>query len=382
MSRLRQTIIRAIAITLFIIAALNSPSSAGDGERTAFTIMSIENQYFTTPYERMAILGGAYMGTEGTPASVILNPAALHSIRKADAMVTWTQKNYKGTGGAAGRDKDEDISAQLSDTGLYMALPLGGHGSVMAFGADMFDTSFSSSPMTEPRDTGSRIFAAFSSPMSRNLSWGYGLMYLDDTYAWGTGWFDGRRFSRFHMKNQSQSWRHRLAVQGGGSSAFRWGFQYTLGYGDGSNYWNGTDIGGRERLQYNALRGGGQWALSKRTKLACDIEYQWSDFQFGHHPVSTGRGGGVAFYRGGTMRTMVGIEQGISDSFALRGGYRFSSFNMEDFCNRNAQHDASTASLGIDWKLDGDRLNLSWNGEYTWMGYGDFTQSLSLKYQF
>ncbi|MGV8120778.1 MAG: hypothetical protein AB2L14_13550 [Candidatus Xenobiia bacterium LiM19] len=379
--RCRAAILIAI-LSLFAVMILYSPSSAGDGERTAFTIMSIDNQFFTTPYERTAILGGAYMGREGSPASVILNPAALHSLRKADAMVTWTQKNYKGTGGAAGKNNDEDISAQLSDTGLYVALPLGDHGSVMAFGADMFDTSFSSSPMTEPKDTGSRVFAAFSSPLSKSLSWGYGLMYLDDNYAWGTGWFDGRQFSRFYLKNQSQSWRHRLALQGNGNGSFCWGLQCTLGYGDGVNYWNGIESSGRDKLQYSALRGGGQWVLSKRTKLACDIECQWNDIQFGHHPVSTGKGGGAAYYKGDVLRAMAGIEQSVGDSIVLRGGYRYSSFKMEDFCNRNAQHDASTASLGIDWKLDGDRLNLSWNGEYTWLGYGDFTQTLSLRYRF
>jgi len=373
---------QAFLQALLILVLLHSPSHAGDGERTAYTIMSIDNQFFTTPYERTAIMGGAYMGREGTPASVILNPAALYSIKKVDAMVTFTQKNFKGIGGTASRNNDEAISAQLCDTGLYIALPLGTHSSVMAFGADIFDTTFSSSPMTEPRDLGSRIYAAFSSPLNKNASWGYGLMYLDDTYAWGTGWYNGKQFSKFHMKNQSQSWRHRLAMQGNSGGPFCWGIQCTFGYGDSSNNWNGVENSGREKNQYTAFRGGGQWTLSKRTKLACDIEWQWTDIQFGHHPVSTGKGGGAAFYRGDTLRAMIGIEQSLSNSFSLRGGYRHSSYKMEDFCNRNALHDVNTASLGFDWKLDGDRLNLSWNGEYTWMGYGDFTQTVSLRYRF
>lgn len=357
---------------------------AGEKEGVAFVIMSIDHHFFTTPYERTAIMGGAYMGREGSPASVVLNPAALYSIKRPDAMATWTQCNWKGDGGAIGRTSTqavtESVNAQLTDTGIYVALPLGAQGGVLAIGADSFNTTYSAWSVTEPRDNGSRLFAAYSSSLGKNISWGYGLMCLDDCYGWGTRWYNGISLSKYDMKHQSQNWRHRLALQGDNGGSFRWGIQGTYGYGEGDNYWNGVDNDGKERLECTAFRGGVQWQLSRRTRLACDIDWQNIDIQFGKHTAAIGHSA-TAYYKGTTLRAMLGLEYSLSKSLSLRGGYRHSSFNVEDLCNKNAMQGINTAALGLDYRLD-DRLNVSWNGEYTWMGYGDFTQSLSIRYSF
>lgn len=124
-----------------------------------------------------------------------------------------------------------------------------------------------------------------------------------------------------------------------------------------------------------------QWQISKRTNLACDIDWQNIDLQFGRHTAAIGYST-PAYYKGTTLRAMLGLEHSLSNSLGLRCGYRHSSFNIEDLCHKNAMQGINTAAFGLDCKLDGDRLTVSWNGEYTWMGYGDFTQSFSMRYRF
>jgi hypothetical protein len=356
-------------------------AQCGENERVGFTVTSMTRQFFNTGLEQAAIMGGAYMGREGTAGSVVLNPAALAFLKKADAQAYYMTGSYSGTGGGVNRFTDEEITAQYSDGGVYASFPIGS-GSVLGIGGNTFSTTFSFSPVSDPVQNGSRINAACAIKLNDNLSIGYGVMALHDHHGWGANNFNREtmQLANLKWKLESDSWRHRLGMQGIGGNGMRWGVQATFGYGNSTNLWNGVNTGGENYLSDFGLRAGFEKSLSRNSKLAFDLEWQRIDLEFGRHapPLSSRQ----CCFNGNMYRAMLGFEQKLGKNIDLQIGYRQNKVNtLVDFCGRPVDCNYSTAALGIKGHL-GENCYILANTEYSWIARGDSLTTATINFSF
>ncbi len=86
---------KTLSIMLMLFIVLTSGAGfAGDVE--SFNSRLFDLQYFTRPFERAAVAGGAWEGAEGSAASVVQNPAALGSVEKPELLAYWTLNYLRG----------------------------------------------------------------------------------------------------------------------------------------------------------------------------------------------------------------------------------------------------------------------------------------------
>ena len=134
---------------LVVLAAMMGASMAlgGSNERAEFTTNVFDLQFFATPYERSARLGGAYMGDRGSATSVCLNPAALTTLHGPNARGYWAFNRLDGEGGVGGPGvrgpgENETIIARLSDGGLYFASGIASVPGTFGVGGDVFGSDY------------------------------------------------------------------------------------------------------------------------------------------------------------------------------------------------------------------------------------------------
>ena len=381
-SRLQPT---PLWMSLILLASLPGIASAasGDRDRVGFTILMMDKQFFTTPYERAATVGGAYMGQEGSADAVIKNPAGLGRLAAPEAMTYWVFSSYGGNGGANGPNSNEAIRGQLSDEGGYFAMPIPSVPVVIGVGADYLASSFSDAPVTQPSQRGHRVSGALAARISDRLTVGYGLTHLNDHHAWGTSWPVPGVLPPpiVHWVNDSESWRHRIGIQHELAGLLTWGLQGDFGHGGGDNLWNGKPTGGSQALTEYGLRLGAKSAPFHGLALLLDLEWRHMRLDFGDHEPMVGRTV-LSQYAGDVYRLMLGFDHTVNEMLRLRLGYRTSMFRMDDFCYRNARQDYHTAAAGADFMLWNQRLELAWNVEYSWMAAGDFMNTVALRFRF
>lgn len=378
----------SIALLWLGVMLLASPpavatAASGDRDRVGFTILMMDKQFFTTPYERAATLGGAYMGQEGSADAVIKNPAGLGRLAVPEVKTYWVFSSYGGNGGANGPSSSETIRGQLSDEGGYLAMPIPSVPLVVGLGGDYLATSFSDAPVTQPSQRGYRVSGALAARLSDRLTAGYGLTYFNDHHAWGTSWPVPGILPPpiVHWENDSESWRHRLGFQHQLVGLLTWGLQGEFGHGSGDNLWNGKLTGGSQSLTEYGLRLGAKSAPFHGLALLLDLEWRNMRLEFGAHEPMVGRPV-LSQYTGDVYRSMLGFEHTVNEMLRLLLGYRYSVFRMDDFCYRNASQDYHTAAAGVDFTLWNQRLGLAWNVEYSWMAAGDFMNTVALRFRF
>ncbi len=368
-------------LCVILVASLPTVALAahGDRDRVGFTILMMDKQFFATPLERSAALGGAYMGQDGSADAVIKNPAALGGLITPEATAYWIFSSYEGNGGANGPNSSEIIRGQLSDEGGYAAIPISSLPLVIGLGADYLATSFNDAPVTQPSQRGYRLSGALAARPTDRLTVGYGLTHFNDHHAWGTSWPVAGMLPPpvVHWVHDSKSWRHRLGLQHRVAGLFTWGLQGDLGHGSGGNLWNNKSTGGGQSLDEYGLRWGVKSVPYHGLALLLDVEWRTMQLEF---PM-VGRTV-VSQYTGDVFRFMLGLEHTLNEWIRLRLGYRYSLFDMDDFCYRDASQDDHTAAGGADFSLLDDRLVLAYDLEYSWMAAGDFMNAFVLRYRY
>ena len=365
------------------LSAMLSVATAGEKERVGFTIMTMNQQFFTTPYEQSGKLGGSYMGAKGTAASTVKNPAALGGLSMPMNEIYWLYGKNEGEGGGTSQTESESITGWISDEGIYQVIPLKQWRAAIGFGGDYLATDYNDAPVTDPSQHGYRFSSAFGIQVLDNLSLGYGLMYLHDHAAWGSIYAPpgSNDANRYHMVHDSSSWRHRLGMQHSISGMVRWGVQVDVGYGDGDNRWNGRDPGGDNDLRDYGVRLGGQTDFDRPFKLSCDLDWRYMDVNFGRHSPGIGQNF-EAKYAGDVYRAMFGVEQRLASWLTAQVGYRYNVYRLDDVCGADGNLEFHTLDGGLRIPLLDQRLSLEWNMEYSWVANGDFKNVLSVQYTF
>jgi len=369
-------------MVLWLSSAL-SVATASEKERIGFTIMTVDQQFFTTPYEQSGELGGSYMGAKGTAASTVKNPAALGGLSKLVSQAYWVYGKNKGKGGGTSPTENEKVTGWLSDAGFYQVIPLKKWGAAIGFGGDYLANDYDDAPVTGPSQHGYRLNIALGIQVLDSLALGYGLMYLSDHAGWGTiyappGSSDVRWY---HMVHDSHSWRHRLGIQHVISGVLRWGLQGDIGYGAADNRYNGLDTGGDDDLRNYGVRLGGRTDFDRSFKLSCDLDWRHVDLEFGMHPTYVGPDIQAKYY-GDVYRAMFGAEERLTSWLAVQIGYRYNVYRLDDICGADGNQEFHTLGGGLGMQLLDQRLSLVWNAEYSWVGNGDFKNVLSAQYTF
>lgn len=366
-------------VLLFLIICLSAIRAyAGSHEKTGFTIYTIERQFFSTPYESAGVNGFSYAAAKGTAVSIIQNPAALAQLQKPDFQAYYQYDYLEGEGGGVTLTKNEFIKGSLSDTGAYQSFMIPKIKGVFGLGGDSFFSDFDGDPVTRFNQKGSRVNFAWAIALMEKFRLGYGFTYLHDVYEWGSKWLYGNKYL---WKHQSDSFRHRLGMQGDFNPHLRWGLQGDIGHGHGENRWNDQDTKGNEDLSLYRIRIGGEADIAKFT-FSSDFEWENSDYQWGkHHPAISPRGGS-AYYKGEVYRWMLGVQYLLWDKVVCKAGYRYDYFKVDPLCNEYARQHANNILLGITVPLFQGKCEFGWAGTYSWISHGDISNTISLRYSF
>ena len=368
-----------LILSAICAVSLSTTLQATDPARTGFTIQMVDLQYFTTPYEQSAQLGGAYMGRFTGAEGVIKNPAALGLVQTNCFSAYSMTDTYKGDGGVNGPSSSEAITAHLFDGGGFAAAPIPGIPLTAAIGADYFSTDFSDAPITDPIQRGYRFGGALGCPLGKHLSLGYSLNYMQDVFSWGTSWPIGyHKILPVRVRQDSRSWRHRLALQHTLPQILTWGVQGSIADGSGDNHWNGKGGDGDDTLREYEWRAGFQTASFHSLSLLSDVEYRNTDIELGYHNAVIGAPTVPARYSGDSYRLMLGIEQQLSESFSLQYGYRYNMFRMDNFCGRGGDADYHTVAGGLSAELFHRRIRVTYGVEYAWIARDSIAQTLSI----
>ncbi|MDY0166176.1 MAG: outer membrane beta-barrel protein [Thermoguttaceae bacterium] len=353
-------------------------AARGGDRRTGLLVRTIDLQYFTTPYERATVLGGAYMGDLGSAASTIRNPAALANLCGPDVLGYWTTDSTEGVASLTPPPvgANQQTTAFLSDEGIYVAVPLDDFPISAGFGGDYFETNYYGNPTVRPAQHGSRLSAALAASVFGNVSIGYGATWFNDHFA--TAAWLGTAAER--MANESHSWRHRVAMFAPAGYNMRWGVQGDYGYGDGTTRLDGEAIGGRNWFETYALRGGFQWDLTERVTGAFDFEWSYLELNMGQ--VVIGNAPHLMRYAADIYRPMVGIQLRATQNLTMRCGYRYSFYRLRTSPLLPDECDYSTVSGGARYAFWGGRAAIDWNMEHSWIAGGSLMNMLSLSCMF
>ena len=129
---------RLISSVVSSIALVAAGALAGEVE--SFNNRIFDLQYFTRPYERAAVAGGAWEGLEGDSSSALRNPAGLADTEAPELLTFWTFNFMKGeslglqTIIPPGPDNESAIKiydkvlSRMSDAGAYQATLYRSHG--------------------------------------------------------------------------------------------------------------------------------------------------------------------------------------------------------------------------------------------------------------
>ncbi|HOV87201.1 MAG TPA: hypothetical protein PLM79_12615 [Syntrophobacteraceae bacterium] len=370
-----------LSFLMLILLFPPQPLSAGDVE--SFNSRLFDLQYFTRPFERAAVAGGAWEGAEGSAASILQNPAALALVHKPELLTYWTFNHLNGQTYALkrvippgpGHPKVERIcerpTARLSDMGVYQAFRLESVPGTFGIGADALWNDLGDNDLSRIEQSGFRVGLSWGVPLGDDLSVGYGLTYLDDTWHWDVTW---AKFSPgipvpqnvdYLLKSSASSWRHRFGLRGNVGSSFRYGLEADLGHGSTDNEWNGRDTGGDNAMHHYGIRIGLEYSLSSKAVLAVEGEWHETSIEFGRHSPDIGRDDAVAKWDTSVIRPMLGFKYSVTDAWQLLAGYRYSRFNTVDLCTHGADTDYGTFSLGTAFSLFHKRLSIRWNLEYS-----------------
>lgn len=371
------------SIALLVTVLLLAPHPAVGGDVESFNSRLFDLQYFTRPFERAAVAGGAWEGAEGSAASVVQNPAALASVRKPELLTFWTLNYLSGeTYGLKrlippGPGRPEPIRicekprALLSNVGAYQAFQPSTIPGTLGLGVDYLWDDFTGNRVTQIEQNGYRLGLTYGVPIGEHLSVGYGLTYLNDTWHWAVTW---PRFSpgspipqnvNYLLRSGGNSWRHRFGLHGDVERSFRYGLEGDVGHGYTGNTWNGVDTGGDNDMEYYAFRAGFEYNVTPKTIVALDGEWHNIVVGFGLHSAAIGAGGAVARWDTSVLRPMAGVKHSVTDNWQLLAGYRYSTFNTVDMCHKSADSDYSTFSVGSVFSLPESRLIVRWNIEYS-----------------
>lgn len=383
---------------LVFLTIVLPPLTASGGDVESFNTRLFDLQYFTRPFERAAVAGGTWEGTEGAASSILQNPGALGHVDKPELLAYWSFNYLKGeTYGlkrlippGPGHPQVERIGeepiARLSDAGAYQAFRLGSIPGMFGLGADYLWNDLSDNKVSRIKQSGYRVGLTWGVPINSNMSVGYGLTHLDDTWHWDVTWaqfIPGMSIPNnvdYLLKSCGSSWRHRFGLQGMIGTRLRYGLEGEFGHGSTDNTWNGVDTGGQDGMEHYGARMGLEYMLTPKMTLAVDGEWHDTMIEFGGHSPSIGRNQTVAKWDTSALRPMIGLKYGITETWKLLGGYRYSVFNTLDMCYKNADTDFNTFSLGTVFSLFEKRLRIHWNIEYSTLDpNGEFMNLLALE---
>ncbi len=382
--------VRRCTLQVLVGLAISGATVAwGDDSRVGLLVRTFDQQYFTTPFERAAILGGAYMGDLGSAASTIRNPAALANVCGPDALGYWVADSTKGEASLTPtRDETHQRTrAFLSDQGAYVAMPLGGLPVSAGFGGNYFTTGFSGDPEVSPAQRGTRLSTALAAPVFGNLNLGYGVTWFNDHYATAAGSDMGMQMPpTARLSNESHSWRHRLAVFAPLGHNVRWGFQADYGHGAGTTRLDGEPLSGRDLFESYAARGGVQCDLSHRFTAAADFEWSYLDLNMGEVtrdgnetiPPAANR----IRYAADVYRPMVGLQFRATPRLTLRSGYRHTFYRFRESPLLPGNSDYGTLGSGAKYAFWGGRATIDWNIEYSWIADHSLLNTLTLSCMF
>jgi len=368
-------------VSAVLLGGLPQSAQAQTAHRVGMLVRTIDQQFFTTPYERSAALGGAYMGAPGSAASVIRNPAALTSICATDIEGYWVTESFAGEVGITETPSDtaQDTNGFLNDEGVYVGLPLGDFPVSFGVGGDYFSTSFSEVTGPAPAQDGTRLSMAAAVPFLAGTSIGYGLTWFNDYYA-TAGWRDlSTSPTPYRLTNTSHSWRHRFALSGCLGCRVRWGAQFDYGYGQGTSRFDDDDpVSGPNSFLLQGGRGGFQWDAAERLTVAVDFEYSYMELNLGtQDPTMTGYSGDLAWITD-TYRPMVGLQLAVTQCTAMNVGYRYTIYNLRNFNDTTRDGDYSTISAGVRHSFFGGNAMLAWTIEKSWIAEDELQNVVSI----
>ena len=373
------------------LAMAGATTARGGDSRVGLLVRTIDQQYFTTPFERAAILGGAYMGDLGSAASTIRNPAALAAVCGPDALGYWVADSIKGEASLTPTpgDATQRTRAFLSDQGAYVAMPLGGLPISAGFGGNYFSTGFSGDPEISPAQRGTRMSAALAAPIHGNVNLGYGATWFNDHYATAAEFDMGRQMPHTsRLSNESHSWRHRLALFAPLGHHIRWGLQGDYGYGAGTTRLDGEPLTGRNAFENYALRGGFQCDVSHRITAAVDVEWSYLDLNMGEVPpdgeeiIPLEAAADRIRYAANVYRPMVGLQFRATPRLTLRTGYRHTFYRFRQSPLLPGSSDYGTLGSGARYSFWGGRAAVDWNIEYSWIADHSLLNTLTLSCMF
>lgn len=390
---------RLISSVVSSIALVAAGALAGEVE--SFNNRIFDLQYFTRPYERAAVAGGAWEGLEGDSSSALRNPAGLADTEAPELLTFWTFNFMKGeslglqTIIPPGPDNESAIKiydkvlSRMSDAGAYQAFRLDAFPGVFSLGADYMWNDLSNNDTARIEQSGLHPGVAWGLPLGKSITLGYGLTYLDDLMQWAVTWpiftpgMPMPENMNYVLRSRAESLRHRLGLRSRLGDTMRFGVEGELGHGATDNEWNGVDTGGDDDMRHTGLRVGLEYDLAPPLTLAAEIEWHETLVEYGWHSPTPQIAPSIAKWDTEVVRPMLGLKYTLTDACNLMCGYRYNDIQTADMCGREADDRYHTYSAGATMSAFEKRVDITWNIEYSDLaGDGELMNLLSAGIRF
>jgi len=355
-------------LVFFVVSLTCVHYAVADGKQD-FYIQQATRRYFNLPQNARTFgMAGSSVVTSQDSSSVIGNPAGLGFMKEAEISGTYEYEKVSGREQPSYARIDEDIDnghalGAFPLAPNYEAYPDFGN---LGLGWSGYRSDVNDSYGTET--DGYRIHAAYGKALNDSWSAGYGFTYVNDQL--------NNDVVNYGMDN---GYKHTVGVQNKVSDALTLGASVFYGSGEPTR---DIEAGGGPAIHQtlHTKSYGGETGLSYdfgSTLLATSLD--WEEYE---QNATSDAGGNES---GRSFAARIGIEQEIFDWLVGRLGYRYQGniyfFGDESESDLTGTAKYNAASWGAGMWL-GNHVRMDYGGEYRWVAYNDFANTVSLTVPF
>lgn len=357
MNRLSGSVVK-VALLSAVVVAVNVGTTLADG-RDDLYFQQGKQRYFNQPQNARSFgMAGSTMQTSSDSSNVVSNPAGLGFMQRGDASVTYSHDTISGNENAT-----YDRVEQRENGGqVLLAGPLGPYANDLpeygnfGIGWSGYDSNVHNDPYNASTD-GYRLTLAYAKAISETTSIGYSLAYFNDEYT-----------SNLYNYSMTNGFRNTIGIVNKassdltiGASAF-WGFgkhDIDLISANGAS----SSAGNSDSDEFGLSLGAGYQA-AEGTLVSTGLDYEYydskGDLKSGNNPAVVYGGDEKAH----VLNARVGVEQTVTDTFKVRGGYMYGGNLSYDYKDRSELRNLDGNSAKYNGWSAGAGLSLPIGKEY------------------